>query len=590
MLKTQLFSSINFIRAVFLIAFFILIFLASVTYRHIKELDKITDSIIKTYEISIELGQLISHIKDAETGHRGYIITNDSLYLEPFTSARRKINHSFQSLNNLINGDSIKEQKLHRIYDLVDKRFSYFKNNFSNKEEFNRDFRDGKIVMDVLRNEINTMLSTENKLLNLKGKLYKYNNSNTPLIIFSTFLISILILGLGYLQIIKNYKDLMNQNIRLRIFDESSKQAEILGKYGSWLFNIEDKTFNYSDNKFRLLGSEPQSYLPTFENLLDNIHPEDKEILADAFEQMEKDESFPLIRYRIIKKDTLEIRHFRTTAKIFIDRLENKNIIGTTQDITEDYNKTQLIKLRNNELEQNNKELTEFNHVASHDLQEPLRKIQTFISRIEDREKETLSATTKGYFEKIQEASNRMRILIDDLLQYSRTNRSEKKFEITDLNTVANNAIIELSENIAEKKAQINFENLHKVDGISFQLEQLFINIISNSLKYSKPDEPTVVTITTKKVKSSKYPKLKDNSKREYIKITFKDNGLGFEQKYAEKIFLLFNRLHAKNEFPGTGVGLAICKKIVENHKGCIFAKGKPNEGATFEVYLPILN
>ena len=587
MFQSKLFNSIGFIRAVFLIAFFILIFLASVTYRHIKELDKITDSITNTYEISIELGLLISHIKDAETGHRGYIITNDTLYLEPFVYARNNVNHSFQKLNRMTRSDSSKQKRLKRIYDLVDKRFSYFKNNFTDKNEFNRDFKDGKIVMDSLRFEVNNMLSVENKLLNLKGKLYKYNNSNTPLIIFSTFLISILILGVGYLRIIKNYKDLMTQNIRLRIFDESSKQAEILGNYGSWLFNLENRAFNYSDNKFRLLGHEPQSYNPNFDNLLDNIHPDDKEIISDAFEHLNRGESFPLIRYRVIKKDTLEVRHFRTTAKMFIDRLNNKNIIGTTQDITEDYNKTQLIKLRNKELEQNNKELTEFNHVASHDLQEPLRKIQTFISRIEDKEKENLSDTAKGYFNKIQEASNRMRILIDDLLQYSRTNRSEKKFEIIDLNVVANNAVIELSESIADKKAKVKFEKLHQISAIPFQLEQLFINIISNSLKYSKPDEPSVITISTRRIKAYKAPKLKDNTKKEYIKIVIKDNGLGFEQKYAKKIFLLFNRLHGKNEFPGTGVGLAICKKIVENHKGYIFAKGKPDEGAVFEIYLP---
>ena len=588
MFKSKLFDSIGFIRALFLIAFFILIFLASITYRHIKELDKISDSIINTYETSIELGQLISHIKDAETGHRGYIITKDSIYLEPFFDARKNINNSFQTLYNTVKKDPKKQERLKRIYDLVDKRFSYFKNRFSSTKEFNDDFHDGKLVMDSLRTEINSMLNTENKILNSKGKLYRYNNSNTPLIIFSTFLISIFILGLGYLRITKNYKDLVNQNIRLKIFDESSKQAEILGKYGSWLLNLQDKTFNYSNNQFRLLGCEPQSFYPTFENLLDHVHPDDKEILVHAFQQIEATENFPLIHYRIIKKDTLAIHHFRTTAKIFIDRLGNKNMIGTTQDITEDFNKSQLIELRNKELEQNNKELTEFNHVASHDLQEPLRKIQTFISRIEQKEKDTLSETAKGYFEKILEASNRMRILIDDLLQYSRTNRSEKTFELTNLHTTASNAITELSENIAEKKAQINFEKLHKVQGIPFQLEQLFINIIGNSLKYSKPDEPAVVTITSKKIKASKAPKLKDNSKKEYIKITFKDNGLGFEQEYAEKIFLLFNRLHGKKEFPGTGVGLAICKKIVENHKGYIFAKGKPNEGAAFEIYLPV--
>ncbi|WP_026713055.1 sensor histidine kinase [Flavobacterium daejeonense] len=588
MFKSKLFDSLGFIRAVFLVAFFILIFLASITYRHIKELDKISDSITNTYEISIELGQLISFIKDAETGHRGYIITNDSIYLEPFIDARKNVNRSFQNLNNTILNDAKKELQLKRIYDLVDRRFSYFKNHFSNKKEFNDDFRNGKLVMDSLRMELDNMLNTENKLLDSKGRLYRYNNSNTPLIVFSTFLISILILGLGYLRIIKNYNDLISQNIQLKIFDESSKQAEILGKYGSWLLNLEDKTFNYSDNQFRLLGCEPESFLPTFENSLDAVHPDDREILIEAFQQAETNELLPLIHYRIIKKDTLEVRHFRSTAKIFVDRLGNKNMIGTTQDISEDFNKTQLIELRNKELELNNKELMEFNHVASHDLQEPLRKIQTFISRIEYKEKDHLSETAQSYFEKIQEASNRMRILIDDLLQYSRTSRSEKTFEVTDLNTIAANAISELSENIEDKKAEIHFEKLHQVQGVPFQLQQLFINIIGNSLKYSKTEEAPLITISSKKVKASKTPKLNDHSKKEYIKITFKDNGLGFEQKYAEKIFQLFNRLHGKKEFPGTGVGLAICKKIVENHKGYIFAKGKPDEGAVFEIYLPV--
>ena len=588
MLKSKLFDSLGFIRAIFLIAFFVLIFLASITYRHIKELDKISDSMRNTYEISIQLGQLISFIKDAETGHRGYVITNDSLFLGPFVNARKNVNYSFQSIKVAVRNDPEKQERLKKIYNLVDKRFSYFRNNFSTKEQFNENFKKGKVVMDSLRYEVNYMLNLENKLLNFKDKLYNTNNSNTPLIIFSTFLISILILGFGYIRIIKNYNDLMDQNIRLKIFDESSKQAEMLGKYGSWLFDLEERSFSYSDNKFRLLGCEPQSFSPSIEKLLEFVHPDDQDIIKNAFELIKEKEILPLFNYRIIKRDTLEIRHFRTTGKIFIDRLQRKNMIGTTQDITEDYNKNQLIEIRNKELEQNNKELTEFNHVASHDLQEPLRKIQTFISRIEDKEKDILSESGKTYFEKIQEASNRMRILIDDLLQYSRTNRSEKTFETIDLQTIASNAISELSENINEKKAIVNFEKLHKVQGIQFQLEQLFINLISNSLKYSKADEAPVISITSKKVKASKSPQLNDNSKKEYINIIFTDNGLGFEQEYAEKIFLLFNRLHGKKEYAGTGVGLAICKKIVENHKGYIFAKGEPNVGATFEIYLPV--
>src|SRR5690606_10209734 len=154
-----------------------------------------------------------------------------------------------------------------------------------------------------------------------------------------------------------------------------------------------------------------------------------------------------------------------------------------------DYEKTQLIEERNKELEKTVKELTEFNHVASHDLQEPLRKIQTFISRIEEKEEQNLSESGKTYFERIKNAASRMRILIDDLLQYSRTSRTKNDFEKVDLNTTIENAISELSETIKEKKAVVDFDKLPQVNGVVFQLNQLFINLVSNSLKYAKEDE-----------------------------------------------------------------------------------------------------
>ena len=587
MQKLKFFNSIGFIRALFLMALFVLIFLASITYRHIKELGSLSDSMMNTYEISIELEKLMSYLKDAENEDRGYVITSDTIFLEPFENALRNINYSFEILKNTTANNIEQQKSLQRIHGLVDNRFAFFKEEFYTRKEFHDNFIGGKKVMDSLRTEIKQMLALENKTFQNHNELYKYNNSNTPLIVFSTFLISILILVLGYFRIIKNYKSLVTQNIELKIFDESSRQAEILGKYGSWLLNLSDETFTYSDNKFRLLGTIPQSFDPTFQNLLEFIHPNDVGILKDAFENIKEKETLPMISYRIIRKDNNSISYFRTTGKIFIDSLGNRNMIGTTQDITEDFNKKQLIRERNKELEQNNKELMEFNHVASHDLQEPLRKIQTFISRIDAKEGENLSDSGRIYFKKIQSAASRMRVLIDDLLQYSRTNKSEQKYDIIDLNIVAQNAISELSENINDKKAKITFENLHELNGLQFQLEQLFINLIGNSLKYSKPNEAPIITITSKKIKANKVPGLNDSSKNNYIKIIFKDNGLGFEQEYAEKIFLLFNRLHGKTEYQGTGVGLAICKKIIENHKGFISAKSKPNNGATFTVYLP---
>ncbi|WP_438966625.1 PAS domain-containing protein [Flavobacterium sp.] len=385
-----------------------------------------------------------------------------------------------------------------------------------------------------------------------------------------------------------NYEDLIKVNNNLKIFEESSKQAEILGNYGSWILNFNTNKFTYSDNKFRLLGFEPQSFDPTIEKLLEFIHPDDKNTVVKAYESALKTFTIPSMDYKIITKDGA-IRHFKTIAKSYTDLQGNQSMIGTTQDVTDEYEKNQHIKDRNKELEQKIKELNEFNHVASHDLQEPLRKIQTFISRINDKEKENLSEFGLEYLHRIEKASNRMRILINDLLQYSRTNRAEKNLIKVDLNESLNNTLSELSQYIEEKKAEISFEVLPVIDGIDFQIQQLFLNLISNSLKYSKEEIAPIINIKYEEVNANNEALLKDSSTKKYYKIDFSDNGIGFEQEHADKIFLLFNRLHGKTEYHGTGVGLAICKKIVENHNGFIFAKSQVGIGSTFTIYIPLI-
>ena len=241
----------------------------------------------------------------------------------------------------------------------------------------------------------------------------------------------------------------------------------------------------------------------------------------------------------------------------------------------------------NLELERNNKELSAFNYAASHDLQEPLRKIQTFISRLEEKEADKFSDSGHQYLERIKSASSRMRLLIDDLLQFSRTNKPDKKFVVADLNELLENAKQDVAITILEKKAQITSDTLPKAAVIAFQIQQLFLNLLSNSLKYSKTDKVPIIQINYSKVMAKEEPHLIKASKSDYHKITFTDNGIGFDQKYAEKIFDLFNRLHNKQDYSGTGIGLSICKKIIENHRGFIFAKGEINVGSVFTVYLP---
>ena len=244
----------------------------------------------------------------------------------------------------------------------------------------------------------------------------------------------------------------------------------------------------------------------------------------------------------------------------------------------------QFLKQKNEQLEQSNHELASFSYVASHDLQEPLRKIQTFVSRIMEKEYESLSPQGTEYFKRTDLAAKRMQRLIDDLLTFSRTNTQPKNFKEVDLNQILEEVKSEIKETIDEKNATIHSVILPVATVINFQFHQLIENLLLNALKYNKPGIPPQITITCSRYEGTNGHLVKGT----YYQIDFKDNGIGFEQQYHNKIFELFQRLHGKSEYPGSGLGLAICKRIMQNHKGAITAQGVPGEGSTFTVYLPV--
>lgn len=722
-------------KIIFTISLFVILFIGAISFKHINNISDSSKLLMHTYEVNLELEHLFSYIKDSENSMRGYLISKDTLYLEPYRTATKNVNTTFLSLKTLTADNPKQQENLQRLFKTVNKRYEYMKTyseqnrrvDITRSINFKKNFRESSKLLVDIREQLNEMVNLEES--ELKKRNSEYNNQIylTPILTLGILLITLILLIFAYHQTTKDVEklqaantklkksqflsyqaeilsefgtwewnlttnvikysdnlyrilgtepqsfeagqenfmkfihpedkqvvkevfekilteeslpysyfriyrkdgkvrylrsigklyiddlgnktvlgvtvditdehnknellkssneDLIKVNKELKIFDESSRQAEILGAYGSWVLSYDTFQFIYSDNKFRLLGCEPQSFNPTIEKLLEFVHPDDKHIVIEAKKNALKTKEIPTIDYRIIRSDG-QIRHFKTIAKSFKDLSGTESMIGTTQDVTDDFNKSEQLKERNKELEQNIKELNEFNHVASHDLQEPLRKIQTFISRINDKEKENLSEFGIEYLNRIERASSRMRVLINDLLQYSRTNRTEKIFEETNLNEQLKNSLLELSQNIEDKKAIINHSNLPTIDAVSFQMQQLFTNLLSNSLKYAKEGVAPVIDISCTETTAKAESKLKDKSSKKYYKIEFTDNGIGFDQENAEKIFLLFNRLHGKTEYHGTGVGLAICKKIIETHDGEIFATSKPNVGTTFTFYLP---
>ncbi|MFL5748856.1 MAG: PAS domain S-box protein [Niastella sp.] len=247
--------------------------------------------------------------------------------------------------------------------------------------------------------------------------------------------------------------------------------------------------------------------------------------------------------------------------------------------------RTSELLTSNSALERSNHELEQFAYIASHDLQEPLRKIQTFADMV--REHLDDSQLTEKYFNKIYASAKRMSKLINDVLNYSRLTKTGEQFQETDLNKVLKDVLSDYELLIEQKQAVVTATDLPIIKGIPLQLHQLFANLISNSLKFS--ETKPVISITSTMLLPSEmvnYPQLQQDI--EYVKLVFTDNGIGFEQQYAEQIFIIFQRLNNMRSFSGTGIGLALCKKIVDHHDGIITAKSAPESGASFTIILPI--
>ena len=239
-------------------------------------------------------------------------------------------------------------------------------------------------------------------------------------------------------------------------------------------------------------------------------------------------------------------------------------------------------------LESVNKQLDNFVYMASHDLQEPLRKIRIFCDHLEINHKSVLNEDGRNNIEKIQRSCKRMQELIQDILTFSTLTMDKRQFEKSDLNELVKDVLNEMDGYINEKNANISVENLPSMYVNPVLIRPLFHNLISNSIKYSKTEVSPVIRISSDYEFSEAETENNGHGNNRYCRIIIEDNGIGFEQEYSEQIFGMFKRLHGKNQYHGTGIGLAICKKIAEEHNGYISAKSKVNEGATFIVSLPM--
>lgn len=377
----------------------------------------------------------------------------------------------------------------------------------------------------------------------------------------------------------------------LSSYRESMIDKERLLDFGSLEMNFATKELYWSDGMYLLFGYDPAFDKPAI-SLNDDFyktHMSDQDFLeakTKLQEALKKQENY-ILEIPIRTKQGIPKR-LETYGKIEKDRHDRPfKIVGITRDITKlkDYEKNLQQKIE--ELHRSNKELEEFAYIASHDLQEPLRKITAFSERLQEKAGDEIGPDTRLYLQRILAATQNMRLLIDNLLEFSRTSRHTDPWAKLNLSDVLKEVLTDLELKIEETNARIQQSPLPSIVCYHTQMKQLFTNLLSNAIKFRKPGESPVIDISSVVVSEKEKNERLLPHDRTYYKIIVSDSGIGFEQEYAFKIFQIFQRLHGKAEYPGSGIGLAICKKIVETHNGILYVDSEPGKGAVFSIILP---
>jgi two-component system, chemotaxis family, CheB/CheR fusion protein len=444
----------------------------------------------------------------------------------------------------------------------------------------NEELETSKEEIESTNEELITTNQELQTRIDLLNESYEYSNA-----IVSTMHEPMLVLGKD-LRVKSANKAFYNK------FDATEEQTE-----GVLLYDLGNKQWNISALRELLEDIIPKnSQFYNYEVKHTFLNLGEKIMSLNASRVIQKTHREQLIL--LVISDITEVRRLIVEKELIEKELYKKEIrerkaekLKLERAVAK---RTQELKIANESLEEKNttllninKELESFTYVSSHDLQEPLRKLQTFAGIIIEKEKHNLSDKGKNYLSLMQQSAERMRQLIQDLLAFSRISADERKFVATNLNEIVEEVKAEFKEIILHKAAIIEVSAKCRIKTIPFQFRQLVQNLIGNALKFSKPQSPPHIKVTGRNIESAKLNIEGLIPQTEYCHITISDNGIGFEKEFNEIIFEVFQKLHGKEEYAGTGIGLAIVKKIVDNHNGIITVKSSVNKGTTFEIYIP---
>jgi PAS domain S-box-containing protein len=560
-------------------------------------------------QVISELEGVLSAMKDAETGQRGYQVTGILEYLEPFEATRLDIEHRIEVLRGLTENDPKQEAAISELHQLIQNEMSILQNLIELRNEMGREAaRDaiirgrGKETMDAIRQKVAEISDDARLVMDLgtASARKKYH---------ATIITNLAGVGVGIAMMLFTYSLMQKESMRRRkaereIADSEERfrtLAETLPQI-VWATRPNGEVEYWNPKWYSFTGSTVEDSLGL--NWTTPIHPDDRERTIMAWKNAIRTGE----NYSIESRFQCWDGTYRWFLGLSQPQRDNKGKIvrwiGTLTDIEEKKQQAEILERRvaertaelvqlnamlnrtGDELRTSNQELEKFAYVASHDLQEPLRKIQAFGNLLMSKYGEDLEELGRDYVSRMNSSASRMRALIDDLLRFSRIAARNSPFDLVDLFRIVEEVRSDLEVQLAEAGATLQIGSLPTLYADATQIRQVFQNLISNSIKFHREGSPPMIRISSKKltdVTSIEVPVTFLQGWR----ITFDDNGIGFENEYREKIFEVFQRLHSRTKFEGTGIGLAIVKKIVERHAGQIVAQGKPGHGSVFTIDLP---
>jgi len=597
-----------YIQLLFAGIMIVLLGVSYVAYRNLENYTGEVQLVRKSNEIIKETQLILSTLKDAETGQRGFQLTGDSLYLTPYHYAIQLLPAHYKVLDSLVQG-SAQQQHVDSLKILTQTQFLIIASTLNNVQrsslvmdryETNLILR-GKINMDAIRSIGQKILDSEESFFTSRMSSEDNYRMIAPITLLTFALIAIVAITIMFTRILSALnksleaelllsENLKKQQEQIVVIEERKvllNEAESVAQMGSWKWSKVTDEMVWSDGLYKIFGTkagEPVS----FNTFLEKAFGEDKLLVENALLNVKQNQKEMRIDYRVLREDELRYVSFTAKPQELLPTNE-KIIVGAVIDITESKVNEKQLQQYNAELRRSNEDLEQFAYVASHDLQEPLRKIRTFGDRLMSKFHNRLEDQGADYIDRMQAAAARMQLLIEDLLTFSRVTRADANFELLDLRTLLNEVLEDLELQVKQQKAVIRIGELPGFYGDRSQVKRLFQNLIGNAVKFHKIGEKPIIDISSKIVERAEVESETKGAlpETQFVRISVKDNGIGFDEKYAEKIFNIFQRLNGRTAYEGTGIGLAICRKIVTNHRGFITAKSIEAVGSEFIIVLP---